>query len=784
MSGYDELDRMRRAFEADPPPLPWPASRGAAVAAAMAAYEDAAQDQARAGRRRLKSGRANGPGSWLRRLGMTLAQTMTDRPLLTGTASLAVLALTVVLTSREIERLGTPDWDDGTPVATAPAPDLAPLATTPDVPRAPAAEDATTETRSASGPAERTRPLRMPAPLARPDGSEAVATDTETLTLADAETRTEPTVSVRAPAPEAATARRERVTTMFSPERDDAGRLQRTEGAVADQAAEAIAPGAPAEALAAARMAERSRLRGLAVGGTGAAAPAPAAIGSVEGVVAPRPMPAPAPVADPVPHQWREAGRDRFEAVEDSPVRRVADEPLSTFSIDVDTASYSVMRKALMAGALPPKDAVRIEELVNYFAYDYPLPESAEPPFRADIALLPTPWNARTELLRIGLQGFDLPPAERPRANLVFLIDTSGSMDAPDKLPLLLNAFRLLLPELAPEDSVAIVAYAGSAGVVLEPTPARERGRILDALGRLRAGGSTAGGAGIEAAYALAERAFDPDGTNRVILATDGDFNVGLSDPRGLEGYVERQRAGGVLLSVLGFGRGNYNDALMQALAQSGNGQAAYIDTLAEARKVLVDEMGGTLFPIAKDVKIQVEFNPAEVSEYRLIGYETRALEREDFNNDRVDAGEIGSGHRVTALYEIARAGAGSVDPLRYGSTQPVPQPTDGVAGEVAFLKIRWKRPEGGPSTLVTRPITEADDDPGAVSLREARFAAAVAGFGQLLRGGRHTGGWSYDDALELARANRGPDPHGYRAEFLTLLGLAQSTAGLQTTPR
>ena len=383
-----------------------------------------------------------------------------------------------------------------------------------------------------------------------------------------------------------------------------------------------------------------------------------------------------------------EQGRDRFEAFDANPVKVTAEEPVSTFSIDVDTASYAFMRASLNRGVLPQPDAVRVEEFINYFPYDYAPPESPEAPFAAHVSLLPTPWNAATRLMHIGIKGYDLVPAIRPRANLVFLVDTSGSMDSPDKLLLLINAFRLLLDALAPEDTVAIVAYAGAAGTVLEPTPAAEQGAIRAALERLQAGGSTAGAEGIRQAYALAERHFVEGGVNRVILATDGDFNVGIFDPDELEGYIARKRESGVFLSVLGFGMGNYNDVLMQRLAQNGNGNAAYIDALSEARKVLVDEATSTLFPIAKDVKIQVEFNPALVSEYRLIGYETRMLEREDFRNDKVDAGEIGAGHTVTALYEITPTGSGAerIAPLRYGKED------DGGARHRSRGRVRHRR--------------------------------------------------------------------------------------------
>jgi Ca-activated chloride channel family protein len=476
-------------------------------------------------------------------------------------------------------------------------------------------------------------------------------------------------------------------------------------------------------------------------------------------------------------------GRDRFEKITENPVKVAAEEPVSTFSIDVDTASYAFVRRALTEGHLPQKDAVRVEEMVNYFDYDYPRPTDREAPFRATVSVFPTPWNAGTKLVHIGLRGFEVLPERRPRANLVFLIDVSGSMASPDKLPLLKSAFRLLVGELAPDDTVAIVVYAGAAGTVLEPTEARQRGRILEAIERLEAGGSTAGAAGIAQAYALAEAGFDPRGVNRVILATDGDFNVGITSPEELKGFVERKRASGVHLTVLGFGQGNLNDALMQKLAQNGNGTAAYIDTLNEARKVLVEEAGSTLVPIAQDVKIQVEFNPAQVAEYRLIGYETRLLRREDFNDDRVDAGDVGSGHRVTALYEIAPAGGRGrrIDDLRYGGREGA-RPQAGTAGadEYAFLKIRYKLPGEAHSRLIETPIGPAQEyrdvetAPG-----EARFAAAVAAFGQILRGDSRVGSFAYEDVIALAQPVRGKDPYGYRAEFLNLVRLAGSARAM-----
>jgi Ca-activated chloride channel family protein len=510
---------------------------------------------------------------------------------------------------------------------------------------------------------------------------------------------------------------------------------------------------------------------------------------------------APMPEEAPLPG-YHDEGRDQFETIEANPVKVTAEEPVSTFSIDVDTASYSFMRASLNNGVLPQDDAVRVEELINYFPYDYAGPDSAEQPFKATVTVMPTPWNPNTKLLHIGIKGFDVAMAERPHANLVFLLDTSGSMDEPNKLPLVINSMKLLLDELQPTDTVSIVVYAGSAGTVLEPTKVSEKGKILSALENLGAGGSTAGAEGIRQAYQLARQNFDENGVNRVILATDGDFNVGITDIDELQGFVERERENGVFLSVLGFGMGNYNDQLMQVLAQNGNGAAAYIDTLNEARKVLVEESTSTLFPIAKDVKLQVEFNPATVSEYRLIGYETRLLNREDFNNDRVDAGEIGSGHTVTAIYEITPAGSGAelVDTLRYqqntaaSGTAPAAEPSSGeaagsqpTADEYGYLKIRYKLPEEDTSKLIETPISTANEvgaSGGGTTVTEARFAASVAAFGQILRGGRYTGDFDYDDVIALANANKGADEFGYRAEFVNLARLAKTAASLENLQR
>ena len=459
-----------------------------------------------------------------------------------------------------------------------------------------------------------------------------------------------------------------------------------------------------------------------------------------------------------------------------SPLKVAGEEPVSTFSIDVDTASYSVVRSSLMTGYLPVAEAVRVEEMLNYFPYAYPAPEAGGAPFRPTVTVAQTPWNADTLLMHIGLQG-RLPATDaRPPLNLVFLIDTSGSMNQPNKLPLLKQSFRLMLGRLRPEDEVAIVTYAGSAGRPLDATPATERGEILSALDLLDARGSTAGAAGIQLAYQTAAGMAAEGEVTRVILATDGDFNVGISDPEQLKDFIARQRESGIYLSVLGFGRGNLDDLTMQALAQNGNGQASYIDTLAEAQKVLVDQLTGTLFPIADDVKIQVEFNPAAVAEYRLIGYETRALRREDFNNDRVDAGEIGAGHSVTAIYEVTPVGSPAVlhDPLRYAA--PAAEPPGAGAdsrrsGEFAFLRLRYNAPGEDTSRLIEVAINREAGNAGA----DQRFAAAIAGFGQLLRGGVYTGDWSYADAIALAEANTGGDRYGYRREAVTLMRLAES---------
>lgn len=478
--------------------------------------------------------------------------------------------------------------------------------------------------------------------------------------------------------------------------------------------------------------------------------------------------------SDAQPHQYEAVGRDQFSADEQNPINRVANDPVSTFSIDVDTASYAFVRRMLNRGVLPQQNAVRIEELINYFPYAYPQAETQEQPFKPTVTVTPSPWKKGNKLIHIGIKGYDLQPAEKPRSNLVFLLDVSGSMNAADKLPLLVNSMKLLLETLSDNDTVSIVVYAGASGTVLQPTKVAEKHKILAALDNLRAGGSTAGAAGIRQAYALAEGQFDKNAVNRVILATDGDFNVGITNQEELKSLIERKRKTGIFLSVFGFGQGNLNDALMQTLAQNGNGVAAHIDTLNEARKVLVEEASSTLFPIAKDVKIQVEFNPKTVSEYRLIGYETRALKQEDFRNDKVDAGDIGAGHTVTAIYEITPVGSENevLGNSRYQQSEPKAKPTQSFNNEYAFLKIRYKLPKEDTSKLISTPITTAQET---AASHDTKWTTAVAAFGQILKGGKYTGNYSYDDVITLAQSAKGNDEFGYRAEFINLVRLARS---------
>lgn len=474
-------------------------------------------------------------------------------------------------------------------------------------------------------------------------------------------------------------------------------------------------------------------------------------------------------------HGMPPVDRDQYADLETNPLRLVSEHPLSTFSIDVDTGAYAIVRRYLNLGQLPPSNAVRIEELINYFEYDYPVPDSKQHPFTLTTEVAPTPWNANTKLLQIGLQGYRLAEQERPASNLVFLIDVSGSMQSADKLPLLKNAFRLLVNQLNKHDRISLVVYAGSSGVVLEPTSGDHKATLLTALDGLSAGGSTHGSAGIELAYAMAEQAYIAQGINRVILATDGDFNVGTVNHQALLDLIERKKRKGIALTTLGFGQGNYNDHLMEQLADHGDGNYAYIDSLQEARKSLVEQLSSTLLTIARDVKIQIEWNPALVAGYRLIGYQNRLLRREDFNNDKVDAGDIGAGHSVTALYEITLTNSPQqpIDPLRY---QAKAESTSGETQELAFIKLRYKQPGEEHSQLIEQAI--GADQPWAPLVKASnnlRFASAVAAFGELLRGGAQVQAFDYKQVLALAQGARGSDLQGYRAEFLGLVKLAQS---------
>ncbi|QEC51448.1 Ca-activated chloride channel family protein [Anseongella ginsenosidimutans] len=459
-----------------------------------------------------------------------------------------------------------------------------------------------------------------------------------------------------------------------------------------------------------------------------------------------------------------------YSPVDENRFQEVMNSPLSTFSIDVDAASYSNVRRFLENGELPPIDAVRIEEMINYFDYDYRQPQGKDP-VNIVTEITEAPWNAEHRLVHIGLQGKTLPMEDLPASNLVFLIDVSGSMQAPDKLPLLKQGFKLLAGQLRAKDRVAIVTYASSSGVALNSTPGDEKQTIKQAIEELQAGGSTAGGAGIREAYRIAREHFIKEGNNRVILATDGDFNVGVSSDGELQRLIEAERESGVYLSVLGFGMGNYKDNKLELLADKGNGNYAYIDTFNEARKVLVSEFGGTMFTIAGDVKLQVEFNPGYVKAFRLIGYENRMLNEEDFEDDKKDAGEMGSGHTVTALYEIIPAGgAKQTDKLKYQDLRP-----SGAAegNEVLTVKLRYKLPGGKVSKEISAVLADAKTSLEAAS-ENLRFAASVAGFGMLLRNSEFRGTATYEEMLQLARGARGQDREGYRAEFIALLKTAK----------
>ena len=463
------------------------------------------------------------------------------------------------------------------------------------------------------------------------------------------------------------------------------------------------------------------------------------------------------------------------------------DNPLSTFSIDVDAASYSNVRRFLNQGQLPPADAVRTEEMINYFKYDYPQPTGTDP-FSINTEIADAPWNKQHKLVLIGMQGKKIPVDDLPASNLVFLIDVSGSMSDANKLPLVKASMKMLVEQLREQDKVSIVVYAGAAGLVLKPTSGAEKTKIRDAIDNLEAGGSTAGGAGIRLAYQTANGSFVKNGNNRVVLCTDGDFNVGESSDDAMKKLIEKERSSGVFLTVLGYGMGNYKDSKMQKLADKGNGNHAYIDGITEAKKVLVNEFGGTLFTIAKDVKLQVEFNPAVVQSYRLIGYENRMLAKEDFNNDKKDAGELGSGHTVTALYEIIPTGVKSeflpaVDPLKYQSQAAV-KPIAVNTSEIFTVKFRYKAPDGNKSRLLEKVVLNKSQSLNSTS-NNFRFAAAVAEMGMLLRQSEFKASSSYQQVIDLAKGARGTDDDGYRAEFIRLVSSAQLLAkGQKTEPQ
>jgi Ca-activated chloride channel homolog len=496
------------------------------------------------------------------------------------------------------------------------------------------------------------------------------------------------------------------------------------------------------------------------------------ASGAVRGAAA-------APMAEPWRWAQEPGNTEAYNTIDERRFVTAVANPISTFSIDVDAASYSNVRRFLSQGTLPPKDAVRLEELVNYFPYKY-ADHAGRHPFAVSTEVGPCPWTPAHRLVRIGLQARHVPTRNLPPSNLVFLIDVSGSMMSPDKLPLVQQAFRALVHELRPEDRVAIVVYAGAAGLVLPSTSGAEQATILGAIDRLQAGGSTAGGAGIRLAYDVAREHFDPEGNNRVILATDGDFNVGVSSDAEMVRLVEQRREEGTFLTVLGFGTGNLKDSKMEQMADKGNGHYAYIDSFREAQKVFVQEFGGTLVTVAKDVKIQVEFNPARVQSYRLLGYENRMLAREDFADDRKDAGELGSGHSVKALYEVVPVGAAPValgdDSLTYQAVSL--RPDARRSGELMTVRVRYKDPQGSTSRLLEEPVR---DRSGGTASEDMRFASAVAAFALLLRDSEHRGQASFEQVLSLARGARGDDPQGYRGEFI---GMVEAARSLSVPPR
>ncbi|MDH1261490.1 VWA domain-containing protein [Pseudomonas sp. GD03944] len=482
-------------------------------------------------------------------------------------------------------------------------------------------------------------------------------------------------------------------------------------------------------------------------------------------------MPA-APLVDQALPGYHDANREQYQTLTANPVHAVSEAPVSTFSLDVDTGSYANVRRFLNQGQLPPADAVRLEELVNYFPYAYPQ-ATGDAPFGVATELAQTPWNPESRLLRIAIRTEDRSVAQLPPANLVFLVDVSGSMDRREGLPMVQGTLKLLVDQLRAQDKVSLVVYASESSVVLEPTAGSDKATIRGAIEQLRAGGSTAGESGIQLAYQQAQKGFIKGGINRILLATDGDFNVGISDFETLKALAADKRKTGISLTTLGFGTDNYNEQLMEQLADAGDGNYAYIDNLREARKVLVDQLSSTLAVVAKDVKVQVEFNPAQIAEYRLLGYENRMLRREDFSNDKVDAGEVGAGQSVTALYEIVPAGGkGWLEPLRYQAKAE----TRGRSGELALLRVRYKAPEQATSRLLEIPVT-APAQVAAIgeASEDLRFASAVAAFAQQVRGGQYTGAFDLAASAQLARSGKGEDRFGLRGEFVQLVELAQS---------
>lgn len=738
----DDLDDLRRALKAAPAP------EGEARARAMQlAMENFDRLQGSTEPLRSSEDRTNAaPLNGVRRM----FHYLTSRPALAATTSVAalIIGVAVILPVADL-RIGKPTVVVETP-KTEPTPPIEPVA------KAPVTEPVATTPSESVDPAMGTLP--KPAPTTEATGalggeaSSAADTGDVVITEGNSSSLAQSGTMEASPTPKSRETASEDLARTMEGDSADAAMLPLEPMAEEEAPLGAVAELLPSAPESKGMIADQElRLRAEAPAETNGL------VGYIEAPVADAPDAMVAPVEN----------TEAYSNEAPNPVKVTAEEPVSTFSIDVDTASYAVVRSSLTGGYLPTPDQVRIEEMVNYFPYAYAAPEG-DAAFASTISVMPTPWNPGTRLVTIGIQGALPAVAERPPLNLVFLIDTSGSMEDANKLPLLKQSLSLMLSELRPEDQVAIVTYAGSAGEVLPPTAAKDRAAILSALDNLMAGGSTAGAEGLELAYQVAEGMKAEGEVTRILLATDGDFNVGVSDPDGLEAYVAKKRETGTYLSVLGFGRGNLDDAVMQSLAQNGNGTAAYIDTLNEARKVLVDQLTGALFPIADDVKIQVEWNPAAVAEYRLIGYETRTLRREDFNNDAVDAGEIGAGTQVTAIYEVTAPGSDALlnDPLRYGTATA----TEGTAEELGFLRLRWKAPGEDASTLVETPITGTEP-----ASAETRFAAAIAGFGQLLQGSVYTGDWGWDQAIQLATENRGDDSFGYRVEAVNLMRLAQS---------